>query len=349
MPVWPVALAEANTVGSYAYWPPVAIDGGRKVDFDEYQTTAAVSNALVHDDPGKALNAALFGLGSETGSLLDIQKKLLTEDLDLDVGKDRARQELGDLLWYVARVSNALGFTLSEIAEANLERVRDMWRQEGDTLAQLDEYDNGGIQERFPRSLKFRFDEFDHEEAGRNLKRASITLVDAVPNDFPEGPIQIEGKTRGYAVNAPLGQELTDNSQRDNGYRYHDAIHMAFMACIHWSATMRSLLRVKRKSDEAKDYAEDSARPIFLEEGLAAVLAALSVRRLNFEAEANIDGDVLQSVKACTRDLEVAKVPGWAWRTVIVMGFKAMHQLEANRGGYLIADLDARTLTFEPL
>jgi hypothetical protein len=79
------------------------------------------------------------------------------------------------------------------------------------------------------------------------------------------------------------------------------------------------------------------------------VLAALSVRRLNFVAEANIDGDVLQAVRACTRDLEVSDTPGWAWRKVIVMGFKAMRQLEANGGGYLIAHLDERTLTFEPL
>lgn len=319
------------------------------MEFDEYQTTAAVSNALAHHDADSALNAALFGLGSETGSLFDIQKKLLTDGLDSDVGKERARQELGDLLWYVARVSNALGFTLDEIATANLDRVRDMWPQEGDTLAKLKEYDNGKEQERFPRSLKFRFEEFDHEEGSRKLKRAMITLVHADPNDFPNGPIEVDDKTRGYAVDAPFGQELTDNSQRDDGYRYHDAIHMAFMACFHWSATMRSLLRIKRKSDDAKDYEEDSARPIFLEEGLAAVLAALSVRRMNFEAEANIDGDVLQAVRACTRDLEVADVPGWAWRKVIVMGFKAMRQLEASGGGYLIANLDERTLTFEPL
>ena len=319
------------------------------MEFDEYQITAATSNALAHDDADRALNAALFGLGSETGSLLDIQKKLLTGGLDLDIGKDRACQELGDLLWYVARVSNALGFSLNDIAAVNLERARDMWGQEGDTLAKLDEFDHGEYGERFPRHLKFRFEEFDHEEGGRKLKRASITLVEATPNDFPDGPIKVDDKTRGYAVDSPLGQDLTDNSRRDDGYRYHDAIHMAFMACLHWSATMRSLLGIKRKSDDAKDYEEDSARPIFLEEGLAAVLAALSVRRLNFEAAANIDGDVLQAVKACTRDLEVADVPGWAWREVIVMGFKAMHQLEANGGGYLIANLDERTLTFEPL
>lgn len=328
-----------------------------RVDLDEYQTRAAGSNtfagegALADGDAhNRPLNAALFGLGSETGSLLDIQKKLLTDDLDLNVGKARACQELGDLLWYVARVSDALGFTLQEIADANLERVVDMWGDGTNNLANLPECETGGEQERFPRHLKFRFEEHPHEEGGRTLQRASIYLVEAEPNDFPDGIIHVdEKKTRGFTVDAPFGQDLTDNSQRDDGYRYHDAIHMAFMACLHWSATMRSLLGVKRKSDDEKDHNEDSARPIFLEEGLAAVLAALAVRRMNFEAEANIDGDVLEAVKACTRDLEVADVPGWAWRQVIVMGFKAMHDLEDNKGGYLIANLDERTLTFEPL
>ena len=326
------------------------------MDLNEYQESAAGSNTFAGRDavPGedannRALNAALFGLGSETGSLLDIQKKLLTDHLDLKVGKVRASQELGDLLWYVARVSNALGFTLNEIAGANLSRARDMWGGIDDSLEKLPEFDDGAERERFPRRLRFRFNEFDHQEGGRTLKRASILLVEAEPNDFPDGPVEIDGKFRGYAVGAPFGQDLTDNSQRDDGYRYHDAIHMAFMACLHWSATMRSLLSIKRKSNYAKDHNDDSARPIFLEEGLAAVLAALSVRRMDFEAPANIDGDVLEAVKACTRDLEVAEVPGWAWRAVIVIGFKAMRELHDHGGGYLVADLDQRTLSFEPL
>lgn len=81
------------------------------MELNDYQEAAATSNSLAKqaaksdgDANNRALNAALFGLGSETGSLLDIQKKLLTDDLDLAVGKDRAAQELGDLLWYVSRV-----------------------------------------------------------------------------------------------------------------------------------------------------------------------------------------------------------------------------------------------------
>jgi hypothetical protein len=324
------------------------------VELNDYQDTAAGSNALSGqgavsgESNNRALNAALFGLGSETGSLLDIQKKLLTDDLDLSNGRKRAGQELGDLLWYVARVSDALGFTLEEIATANLDRVVDMWGHGTNALDTLDEIDDGGEQERFPRRMRFWFEEFDHEEGGRVLKRASIVLTEAEPNDFPGGQIKREGKAPlGYQVGAPFGQELTDNSQRDDGYRYHDAIHMTFMACLHWSATMRMLLGIKRKSNDAKDHDQDSARPVFLEEGLAAVLAALSVRRMNFEADANIDGDVLEAVNACTRDLEVAGVPGWAWRKVIVTAFKAMRDLHDHGGGYLTLDLDARTVTFE--
>lgn len=320
------------------------------MDLDEYQVTAGRSAAPVHEDELKGTIAALLGLGSEAGSLLDIQKKLLTGGVDKSAGTARAKQELGDLLWYVARVADALGFTLNEIAESNLQRSNDMWGDGSMELTDLDELDSGDSGERFPRRLVLRFDEAEFQVGGRLLKRAEITLVAAEPNDFPDGPEEIGPKKfRGYEVGGVLGDPLTDNSRREDGYRYHDAIHVAFMTCLHWSATMRSLLKVKRKSEEEKDEGEDSARPIFLEEGLAAVLAALSTTRLNFQTEASIDGDVLNAVKACTHDLEVSQVPGWAWRKAIATGFEAMRQLELHGGGLLTADLDGRSLMFDPL
>lgn len=51
--------------------------------------------------------------------------------------------------------------------------------------------------------------------------------------------------------------------------------------------------------------------------------------------------------KAATVELEVAPLPAWLWRSAICQGFRAMHQLGKHGGGYLIADLDARTLTYE--
>lgn len=319
------------------------------MEFAEYQERAEEANQVIPPDDDRALHAALFGLGSETGTLFDIQKKLLTGKLDAENGLAEAREELGDLLWYLSRVAGALGIPLEEIAEHNLSRVADMWKP-----TDLPELDGGAMGERFPRLLRFRFDEVDYDEGDRTLKRAKITLIEAVPNDYPDGPLQVgvdengNAKFVGYALGAELGAELDDNSKRVNGYRYHDAIHMAFMARLHWSATMRSLLRVKRKSDPDKDAHEDSARPIFLEEGLAAVLAALAPRRLNFETYALVDGDVLAAVKACTRDLESSVIPARAWRDTITEAFSVMKKLVEHSGGYVVADLEARTLSYEP-
>jgi NTP pyrophosphatase (non-canonical NTP hydrolase) len=330
------------------------------MEFADYQAKAEASNELHDENPEKALNAALFGLGSETGSLMDIRKKLLTGDLGIDVAREELKQELGDLLWYVSRVATAIDLNLETIASENLERAGRMWRHSAAELRELPELDNGVPGERFPRHIRFLFEESELEENGKTIKRADITLVEANHNDYPDGPVPVLGpageplfdangnpKTRGYEVGAKLGAQLDDNSKRVNGYRYHDAIHMAFMTMLHWSPTMRSLMNIKRKSQPEKDAYEESARPIFLEEGLAAVLAALAPRRLQFGTFASIDGDVLTAVNACTKNLESSEVPDWAWRHTIVAAFGVMGDLEAHGGGYVVADLEARMLTFE--
>jgi hypothetical protein len=121
------------------------------------------------------------------------------------------------------------------------------------------------------------------------------------------------------------------------------------MTVLNWSATMRSVLNLKRKTDGDADEFDDSARPIFLEEGLVAVLAGLSTRRMGFAAPSNVDGDALAAARACTSGLEVRNTPGWLWRRAIVKGFEMLRMLEEHEGGRLTADLDARTLNFEVL
>jgi hypothetical protein len=95
------------------------------------------------------------------------------------------------------------------------------------------------------------------------------------------------------------------------------------------------------------DECEDGARAIFAEEGLAAMLSRLAVRRAGFQSETSVDGEVIDVAKAAAIDLEVETLPAWLWRRAIGQGFSALHQLAANEGGYLIADLDTRTLTYK--
>jgi|GEM_PF-2040700 MazG nucleotide pyrophosphohydrolase domain. len=320
------------------------------MDLDAYQATAGASNALSHVDELRALNAALFGLASETGTLLDIQKKVLTDAADPVASNVQFQQELGDLLWYVSRVANAKGFTLQQIADANLDRVQDMWEPEdlAAAMAQLPRYDaNVLATEQFPRRMTFEFVESTITRAGTRHPSATMTLVSAEPNAFPDGAIpRGSGKVQGFLLPQEVGAELTDNSRKVDGYRYHDAIHIAFMATLNWSATMRSLLNLKRKTDDDADEFDDSARPIFLEEGLVAVLAGLSTRRMGFAAASNVDGDALAAARACIVGLEVEKAPGWLWRRAIVKGFEMLRELDAHGGGRLYVDLDARTVEF---
>lgn len=67
-----------------------------------------------------------LGLG-EAGEIQGKIKKIARDD-EYKISTNARRQiagELGDLLWYVARLSDELNFDLEEIAENNLVKLRD--------------------------------------------------------------------------------------------------------------------------------------------------------------------------------------------------------------------------------
>lgn len=317
------------------------------VEFSTYQRAAQETSQLGLGGPQAAI-APMLGLASETGSILNVYKKYLRDGIDLAANRQFLHEELGDLLWYVAAVATACGLDLEEIAEANLRRTRDRYPRErvAHQLGGLPLFDaDYPAHERFPRRLVVAFAE---RPLPSGRAAAVLTLVSAEPNAFPHGPITLaSGKLAGFQVGAELGDPLTDNTRRVNSYRFHDAIHMGFMAVLGWSPTLRALLRLKRKSNPETDECEDGARAIFAEEGLAAVLSRLAKRRIGFLSQTSVDGEVIEVAKAAAVDLEVEPLPAWLWRRAICQGFRAMHQLGENAGGYLIADLDTRTLAYE--
>ena len=317
------------------------------MDLSVFQRSARETSRLPLGGPQAAI-APMLGLASETGSILNVYRKYLRDGVDLAANREFLEEELGDLLWYTAAVATAFGLDLGEIAAENLRRTQDRYpaRSLPETLPTLPVFDaTYSGQERFPRRLVFSLAEHGLA-SGR--KAVTLTLVSAEPNAFPDGPVHREGgRTIGYEVGGPVGDPLTDNSRRTDAYRYHDAIHLGFMAVLNWSPTMRAVLRVKRKSDPVVDECEDGARAIFAEEGLAAVLSRLAIRRTAFLSETSVDGDVIDIAKAAAVDLEVEALPVWLWRSAIHQGFRAMSQLAANEGGYLVADLGQRTLTYQ--
>lgn len=316
------------------------------MEFSAYQRAASETSQLRLGGP-QGVIAPMLGLASETGSILNVYKKYLRDGIDLAANRELLRQGLGDLLWYAAALATACGLDLEDIAQANLRRTQDRYPRQ-DTEADcgnLPVFDAAyPARERFPRRLVVAVAE---RVLPSGRLAAELTLVSAVPNAFPDGPVTIGGKPHGFRVGAELGDPLTDNTRRLDAYRFHDAIHLGFLAVLGWSPTMRALLRLKRKSSAEADECEDGARAIFAEEGLAAVLSRLAAGRTRFLSTTSIDGSVIEVARAAATGLEAEAVPGWLWQSAIHQGFRAMYLLAESGGGYLVADLDTRELAYQ--
>jgi hypothetical protein len=293
----------------------------------------------------------MMGLASATGNILDFPKNN-SQHINLSGNKKFFLKELGDLLWYTSAVATACDLDLGMIAERNITRAHDLYTIPSQPLSKLFKSlptfdDAREPTECFPRLMIVGFEERALAD-GPPIARQRI--VEARPYAFRNGPTtQRGGKLQGFKLGVALGQSTTDNTRHGDGYRYHDAIHLAFVAVLGWSPTVRALLRLKRKSKINTDRNEDGARAIFTEEGLAAILSRLAPRRMGFLGENTVDGQVIATAKAVVQDLECESLPGWLWRRAISQGFNAMRELDRNKGGYLKVDLDNRELTYSKM
>ena len=90
---------------------------------DEYQQKALTTAA----DKNNELYHRVLGLVGEAGEVADKIKKLVRDhNGDLDkLNKEDVAIEIGDTLWYIATLSDHLGFTLEEIAQMNVKKLAD--------------------------------------------------------------------------------------------------------------------------------------------------------------------------------------------------------------------------------
>lgn len=91
----------------------------KKLDFNEYQKAAF---DLISEDGRKDMvTNGVLGLAGESGECCDIVKKFKFQGHDLD--KEHLKDELGDVLWYIAETASGLGITLEEVAQYNLDKL----------------------------------------------------------------------------------------------------------------------------------------------------------------------------------------------------------------------------------
>ena len=102
--------------------------------FDDYQEWAK-SKAVYKRDTELDAFYPVFGLASEAGELSGIFKRILRGDYDEKYTEDiqnRIKKELGDILWYLAMCAYECDLSLSEIVEANKEKLES--REKRNTL-----------------------------------------------------------------------------------------------------------------------------------------------------------------------------------------------------------------------
>lgn len=146
-----------------------------------------------------------------------------------------------------------------------------------------------------------------------------------------------------------IGDPLTDNISDADDYRFHDVFHFAHAAILHWSPTMRSLIKQKRKSDKKVDEAQDGGRAIVVEEGLTAWIFSRAKELQFFENQKSVSFDMLKTIADFVKGYEVEKCPLNLWERAILDGYAVFRQVRAHKGGVVVGDRKTRTIEYRPL
>lgn len=90
------------------------------MNFTEYQAAVmrTTGNYARYTD---ALQACALGLAGESGEIADFVKKVMYHDHENS--HEHIAEELGDLMWYVARMCEAIGVSLQDVATMNIVKL----------------------------------------------------------------------------------------------------------------------------------------------------------------------------------------------------------------------------------
>lgn len=89
---------------------------------NDYQKSALATAIYPNDGTVSYLALAISG---EAGELADKVKKVLRDKDGVfsDADKKALALELGDVMWYVANLSEVIGYQLSDIAQMNIDKI----------------------------------------------------------------------------------------------------------------------------------------------------------------------------------------------------------------------------------
>lgn len=306
----------------------------RAITLRAYQRRAAAIDQRPRDasEPEErgddAFVIPLLGIGGELGTLQAEYKKFLRDGEEYRPFRDHIREELGDILWYVANLATKFDLDLAEIAEANLVKIEDRWAtSRSGTRSPADLLD---------------------AKARRNQRLPRHFEIEFRPVDAPGQP---EPVVQGFWRDRPWGDPLGDNAYDDDGYRFHDVFHLAHAAVLGWSPVCRRSKQFdcKRKDNPTTDAVEDGGRAIVTEEAIVAYVYGHARDHGWFERVDAVDFAVLKTIKGLTADLEAHRAPLRDWERAILDGYRVWRSVRDNNGGVVAGDLLAGRIEYRPL
>ena len=158
----------------------------------------------------RGILVSLLGLAGEVGELLGEHKKWLRDGDSYSLFTERVREELGDLLWCLSNMATKHGLTLGEITGHNL-----------DEMQRRCNVSVGG--EKGPKLLNG-----DLPESECIPRKKDVSIDTGRPSKVE---IFINGKA--------FGHSLSDNRYEEDGYRFHDLLHLAYGTVLGWSPTLK--------------------------------------------------------------------------------------------------------------
>lgn len=293
------------------------------MELREYQKQAQRTEQKIHQ-AGSDIIVPILGLAGEVGELLNEYKKRLRDGETHARFPQRVAEELGDILWYVAETATKFGLDLEDVAQQNLAKTRARWGlpEDGGLLFEptARAFDAGFPEtERFPRRFSADFRQW-----------------------FDDGVLKIEV----FVGGEQMGDPLTDNAHRPDGYRFHDVFHLACAAVLGWSPVIRKHLKRKRRSNPQIDEVEDGGRAIVTEEGISALVFAYAADHNRLNGVRSVEYELLKAIRIMTSSFEVSVCTTGEWERAILMGYQVWKQVEKNQGGKVQLDLDGRTISY---
>ena len=326
---------------------------------------------------------ALMGALGEYGSVVAELKKRRRDTAAYTGFSERFGEELGDLLWYIAAIARHRRVRLADLETATSLREDEGWFSLGQGLSELASLVNneGANEDRVNMLLgsaagQLRKAAADYgtsleDIADQNLKKTRSRwegdpaspapcsdrilkvpaeerlprqeTIDFIERERPKGGAVAILRCRGISV----GDRLTDNAHEDDGYRFHDAFHLAHAAILGWSPVMRSLFRCKRKSKPEIDEVEDGARAVIAEESVSFLTFDYARRHNYFDGVKRVDQDLIRHIQSVVCGLEVAERDRWEWEHVILHGYSVFRKLnDTPHGGVVRIDAEQRLIKY---